>query len=171
MLTNYPVDRIDVNQSMNASLTCEFYGKPEPLIKWFKYHNGNPKEIEKFRGHKTIQFFIHKESPSEYECIADNSIPPIISKKIFLNIQYAPTVKLVNSKVFQNRGERVIFDVLVHSNPKAKIEWFKNKTKLVESNKYIFEELDNNLVRLYINVIFFLFNLLIFSMIQFFFLI
>lgn len=45
MLTNYPVDRIDVNQNTNASLTCEFYGKPEPLVKWFKYHNGNPKEI------------------------------------------------------------------------------------------------------------------------------
>lgn len=87
LLTNYPVDKIDVSQNSNTSLTCEFYGKPEPLIKWFKYHNAVPKEIEKFRGHKTINLYIHKESPSEYECVADNSIPPIISKKIFLNIQ------------------------------------------------------------------------------------
>ena len=47
LLTNYPVDRIDVNQSSNASITCEFYGKPEPLIKWYKYSNGVQKEIGK----------------------------------------------------------------------------------------------------------------------------
>ena len=45
LLTQYPVDRIDVNQSSNASITCEFYGKPEPLIKWYKYNNGVAKEI------------------------------------------------------------------------------------------------------------------------------
>lgn len=45
LLTNYPVDRIDVNQSMSAIIECEFYGKPEPLVKWYKYHDGNPKEM------------------------------------------------------------------------------------------------------------------------------
>ncbi len=108
LLTQYPVDRLDVNQTMNASITCEFYGKPEPLVKWYKYHNSIPKEIgklsriiscklnvhvlffiykEKFRGFKTINLYIHKDSPSEFECVADNSIPPTVSKKIFLNIQ------------------------------------------------------------------------------------
>lgn len=42
---------------------------------------------EKFRGSKTISFYIHKDSSSEYECVADNSIPPTVSKKIYLNIQ------------------------------------------------------------------------------------
>lgn len=45
LLTQYPVDRIDVNQSTNASITCEFYGKPDPLIKWYKYTNGIQKEM------------------------------------------------------------------------------------------------------------------------------
>lgn len=46
-MTQYPVDRIDVNQSTNFSIQCEFYGKPEPLVKWYKYSNGNQKEIGK----------------------------------------------------------------------------------------------------------------------------
>ena len=87
LLTQYPVDRIDVNQSSNASLTCEVYGKPEPTVKWYKYQNGQAKEIDKYRGLKTLNIHIHKDSPSEFECVADNSIPPTISKKIFLNIQ------------------------------------------------------------------------------------
>jgi hypothetical protein len=33
LLTNYPSDRINVNESMNANIECEFYGKPEPIIK------------------------------------------------------------------------------------------------------------------------------------------
>ena len=45
LLTQYPVDRIDVNQTTNASITCEFYGKPDPLVKWYKYNNGVQKEI------------------------------------------------------------------------------------------------------------------------------
>lgn len=95
LLTQYPVDRIDVNQSSNASITCEFYGKPQPLVKWFKYQNGQQKEIEKYRGFKTIDIFINPDSPNEYECVADNSIPPIISKKIYLNIQCKPII-LIN---------------------------------------------------------------------------
>ena len=87
LLTQYPLDRIDVNQTMNASITCEFYGKPEPLVKWYKYQRGNQKEMEKYRGQKTINLFIHKDSANVYECVADNSIPPTISKKIYLNIQ------------------------------------------------------------------------------------
>lgn len=47
LLTNYPVDRIDVNQSMSAIIECEFYGKPEPLVKWYKYKDGNQKEMGK----------------------------------------------------------------------------------------------------------------------------
>ena len=87
LLTQYPLDRIDVNQTMNASIKCEFYGKPEPLIKWYKYQRGSQKEMEKYRGQSTINLFIHKDSASVYECVADNSIPPTISKKIYLNIQ------------------------------------------------------------------------------------
>lgn len=87
LLTQYPVDRIDVNHSSNFSISCEFYGKPEPLVKWYKYNHGTQKEMEKFRGMKTIYMSIHKDSASEYECVADNSIPPTVSKKIFLNIQ------------------------------------------------------------------------------------
>jgi hypothetical protein len=88
LLTKYPIDRIDVNQTMNATLTCDFYGKPEPLIKWFKKNKaGQEKEIEKYRGLKTISPYIHKDTANEYECVADNSIPPTVSKKIILNIQ------------------------------------------------------------------------------------
>lgn len=43
--------------------------------------------LEKFRGTKTINIHVNKDSASEYECVADNSIPPTVSKKIFLNIQ------------------------------------------------------------------------------------
>lgn len=87
LLTNYPVDRLNVNQSMKATVECEFYGKPEPLVKWFKYVNGSQREIEMYRGHKTIELFIEKNTPNELECVADNAIPPTVSKKIYLNIQ------------------------------------------------------------------------------------
>jgi hypothetical protein len=131
---------------------------------------------EKFRGSKTISFYIHKDSSSEYECVADNSIPPTVSKKIYLNIQCnfwqfitlfilmklikmfeiwtdAPQIKFLNSKVFQKKGERVIFDCNVNSNPLSKIYWYKNQTRIYESYKFNFENLDDSYHRLYINVI------------------
>jgi hypothetical protein len=49
LLTNYPVDRIDVNRSAKARIECEFYGKPEPLIKWYRREGGNQKEIGTFK--------------------------------------------------------------------------------------------------------------------------
>lgn len=47
LMTQYPLEKIDVNHSSHFSLTCEFYGKPEPLIKWYKYQHGVQKEMSK----------------------------------------------------------------------------------------------------------------------------
>jgi len=152
LLTNYPVDRIDVNQSMKATVECEFYGKPEPLVKWFKYVNGSQREIEMYRGHKTIELFVEANTPSELECVADNSIPPTVSKKIYLNIQQPPQAQFMNNKVYQALGETVIFDCNVKSNPVANIYWFKNNSRIYESKKYRFEVLENNFYRLFVHV-------------------
>ena len=56
-------------------------------------------KLEKFRGSKTINLYIHKDSPSEFECVADNSIPPTVSKKIYLNIQRKFSPKLIISSL------------------------------------------------------------------------
>ncbi len=91
-------DRVDVNASSNASLTCEFTGKPEPQIKWFKHVHGVAKEIEKSRGSPTLHLHVHsKDAPSEFECVADNAVPPTVSKKIFLNIQCKPWAHAPNA--------------------------------------------------------------------------
>lgn len=76
---------------------------------------------------------------------------------MYLNFKFkdSPQIKFLNNKVFQKKGERVIFDCKVNSNPKAKIYWFKNSTRIYESSKYVFENLDDSYYRLYINVNFF----------------
>lgn len=68
------------------------------------------------------------------------------------NMIDSPQIKFLNSKVFQKRGERVIFDCIVNANPKAKIYWFKNQTRIYESKKYNFETIEETNHRLYINV-------------------
>ncbi|RNA20098.1 limbic system-associated membrane isoform X1 [Brachionus plicatilis] len=142
LMTQYPLERIDVNHSSHFTLTCEFYGKPEPLIKWYKYHNGVQKEMEKFRGMNKIDLMIHKDSPNEFECVADNSIPPTVNP---------PMITFLNGKLFQKLSEQVILDCRISSNPKSEISWFRGETKIVNSNKFIIENLDHSNSRLYIN--------------------
>ncbi len=65
----------------------------------------------------------------------------------------SPQIKFLNSKVFQKKGERVIFDCIVNANPKAKIYWYKNQTRIYESKKYNFEVIEEINHRLYINTL------------------
>jgi hypothetical protein len=34
-----------------------------------------------------ITLLISRDSTNEYECVADNDVPPTVSKKIFLNVR------------------------------------------------------------------------------------
>lgn len=77
---------------------------------------------------------------------------PKIMLFLFLFLKDAPQIKFLNSKVFQKKGERVIFDCNVNSNPLSKIYWYKNQTRIYESHKFNFENLDDSYHRLYINV-------------------
>ena len=66
----------------------------------------------------------------------------------------------MNSKVFQRKHERVIFDCNVNSNPPSAVHWYKNRARIaieqaMDSNaggKYAIESLSDSFHRLYINV-------------------
>lgn len=61
-------------------------------------------------------------------------------------------ITFLNGKLFQKLSEQVILDCKISSNPKSEISWFRGETKIVNSNKFIIENLDHSNSRLYINV-------------------
>lgn len=64
------------------------YGKPKPSINWYTIINRTTSiELIDFKNKTRINLTIDYNSTNEYECVADNGIQPVISKKIYLNIK------------------------------------------------------------------------------------
>jgi hypothetical protein len=81
-------NKINVNENTNITLKCDVYGKPKPTIYWYMILNKTKLiELINFKNQTNIDLLINYNSTNEYECVADNGIQPILSKKIYLNIK------------------------------------------------------------------------------------
>lgn len=78
------------------SLECNADGYPIPVIKWrredgrkIKIMNktGRMKKVDRYIGSKLTIHDVQTEDMGSYLCMADNGVPPIVSKRIFLYVQ------------------------------------------------------------------------------------
>ena len=79
-----------------VSLECNADGYPRPVIKWRREKgekikilgkNGRMKKVDRFIGSKLTIHDVETADMGSYLCMADNGVPPIVSKRIFLYVQ------------------------------------------------------------------------------------
>ena len=79
-----------------VSLECNADGYPRPVIKWRREKgekikilgkNGRMKKVDRFIGSKLTIHDVETKDMGSYLCMADNGVPPIVSKRIFLYVQ------------------------------------------------------------------------------------
>ena len=54
-------------------------------------HSGRTAKVDHFTGPNLTIHNVHTDDMGSYLCIADNGVPPIVSKRIFLYVQCKPT--------------------------------------------------------------------------------
>ena len=89
----------DVEAKLGASvkIKCNADGYPTPTIKWMREDGnlikikdsstGRTLKLEKFIGPTLVIHNVDTEDMGSYLCIADNGVPPIVSKRIFVYVQ------------------------------------------------------------------------------------
>nr|XP_040572548.1 lachesin-like [Lepeophtheirus salmonis] len=124
---------ITVTENQNTTLNCRATGTPEPTIMWrredgesFTIRDGRMKKrLDRFFGERLLLQRIRRKDMGVFMCIAQNSVPPAVSVRVFLNVNFAPSVKVENQLVGCPLGESIEIQCLIEAYPNAVNYWMK----------------------------------------------
>ncbi|XP_017759432.1 PREDICTED: neurotrimin-like isoform X2 [Eufriesea mexicana] len=137
-----------VREGLNVILTCKASGYPEPYIMWRREdgkdisYNG---ETVNFVAGETLHIVkISRLHMGTYLCIASNDVPPPVSQRISLHVQFPPMLSIPNQLEAAYIGQDVTLECHTEAFPTS-INYWKTKHGgvIVSGNKYEAVSTDN----------------------------
>ncbi|GIX84241.1 protein CEPU-1 [Caerostris darwini] len=120
----------DVREGSDVSLRCDASGSPSPHIKWRREDEKDItiglKKVPTVEGQFLNITKTSRLHMSAYLCIASNGIPPAVSKRIMLNVNFAPMIWIPNQLVGAAVGADVSLDCNLESHPKSVTYWTRD---------------------------------------------
>ncbi|XP_050720024.1 basement membrane-specific heparan sulfate proteoglycan core protein-like [Eriocheir sinensis] len=140
-----------VNEGDSVTLRCVAEGYPKPEIKWKREDNrritlktstrDTAKEVESVPGNNLTLDRVSRKQMGAYLCIASNGVPPSVSKRIIVNVNFSPVVKSDNQLIGSPIGTDVEIECHVEAYPKAVNYWEReNGEMLLDGRKYKLDE-------------------------------
>ncbi|XP_041367935.1 lachesin-like isoform X2 [Gigantopelta aegis] len=159
ILNHQAPSNIVVREGDTVTLACNVTGIPMPTVKWLRYtlkHNRGKTEVQFCKGTNKIGmngevlliYNISRHCGDAYECVADNGVPPSVSRLIVVSVEFPPSVNLPNKRIGQVWGKETILECRVTAFPQEITVWTRNRTALANTVKYrieIYDEGDNTL--------------------------
>ncbi|XP_076254300.1 lachesin-like isoform X2 [Rhynchophorus ferrugineus] len=141
---------MSVVEGENATLWCRATGHPTPRIVW-KREDGQPIVIRKgpreyaraeaYNGTNLNFWRLDRRQMGAYLCIASNDVPPAVSKRIALNVNFAPLIKVPNQLLGAPLNTDVQLECYVEAYPNTINFWIKNRGEmLLNGSKYTIRE-------------------------------
>lgn len=134
--------QVTVNEGDNIQLSCEAFGLPKPNYLWRRSGRKSSILLD-VRANLRLTAFPAAQLPlagvdriqaGAYECVASNGIPPEAIKKVNLDVNYVPTIRLYPGPsiyVVTNFGSSLQFECIVEANPAAISYWMLGSTMLM----------------------------------------
>lgn len=148
---------LSVSEGDNATLNCRTTGRPKPRVSW-RREDGEPifirtssaggSTFEKYESYNGSHLQFHRVERRQmgvYLCIASNDVPPAVSKRVVLAVNFAPTVTVPNQLLGAPLGTEVTLKCYVEAFPNTINYWVKNRRgskdeMLLEGPKYSVRE-------------------------------
>ncbi|KAF7267513.1 hypothetical protein GWI33_019255 [Rhynchophorus ferrugineus] len=131
---------VAVRENQNVSLTCKAEGFPTPKIMW---RRGDSQEItvrrkkmSVYEGEHLNLTRISRTEMGVYLCIATNGVPPSVSKRVVLDVEFPPMIWVPNQLVGAPAGTDVTLDCHTEAHPKAISYWVRDNVMLLPTKKY-----------------------------------
>ncbi|KAI5640530.1 immunoglobulin i-set domain-containing protein [Phthorimaea operculella] len=134
-----------VREGANVTLTCRANGSPKPTIKWKRDDNS---KISISKGHTVNDWEgevlemarISRLDMGAYLCIASNGVPPTVSKRVKVSVDFPPMLwiphQLVGAPLYYN----VTLECFTEAHPTSLNYWTRDDGHMIhESAKYHME--------------------------------
>ncbi|KAF8797130.1 Lachesin like protein [Argiope bruennichi] len=149
----------DVREGSDVSLRCQASGSPNPQIKWRREDEKDitigVKKVPTVEGQFLNITKVSRLHMAAYLCIASNGIPPAVSKRIMLNVNFAPMIWIPNQLVGAAVGADVTLDCNLESHPKSVTYWTRDGGgfMIISNTKYNSLLLDTGIYKVQMRLI------------------
>ncbi|KAK4303120.1 hypothetical protein Pmani_024849 [Petrolisthes manimaculis] len=134
---------VSVQESHDVRLVCRATGVPKPTIRWTR-HEALPittaREL-KVDNEELVLKSVSRKDMGAYFCIARNKVPPSISKRIVLQVQFQPLITVPTQLVGAPVGTSVTLECKVAAFPNAVHFWRFKDQLLINSSRQETQEI------------------------------
>ncbi|GAB6026375.1 hypothetical protein CHUAL_012578 [Chamberlinius hualienensis] len=131
---------VKVREGSNVSLICKASGYPEPTMMWRREDNEpillSKKQVLTLDGEFLNVSKVSRNHMGAYLCIASNGVPPAISKRIMLDVEFSPIISIPNQLVGALPGSEVMLECSTEAFPKSINYWARGPGMIMTNNKY-----------------------------------
>ncbi|KAI8424401.1 hypothetical protein MSG28_002917, partial [Choristoneura fumiferana] len=112
-----------VREGASVSLTCAATGSPQPQIIWRREHSksitlSDGIQVSSLEGPVLNISRVSRQHAGAYLCIASNGVPPTVSKRILLTVEFPPVITIRNQLVGAALGSDLVLECDTEAYPK-----------------------------------------------------
>ncbi|CAG9784789.1 unnamed protein product [Diatraea saccharalis] len=140
---------VAVRENQNISLVCKADGFPNPKIMW-RREDGQAisvdrrKKVTVYEGDTLSLQRISRTEMGAYLCIATNAVPPSVSKRIIVDVEFSPMIWVPNQLVGAPSGTDVTVDCHTEAHPRAISYWVYDNVMVLPTKKYAITTEENS---------------------------
>ncbi|CAH2003722.1 unnamed protein product [Acanthoscelides obtectus] len=131
-----------VREGSNETLTCKATGFPTPSVKWKRDDNSKitinkTLQVNEWEGEKLELIKISRLDMGAYLCIASNGVPPTVSKRIKVSVDFPPMLWIPHQLVGAPLAYSVTLECFTEAHPSSLNYWTREDGQMIhESKKY-----------------------------------
>ncbi|XP_050440685.1 neurotrimin-like isoform X2 [Adelges cooleyi] len=146
-ILDYPTSTdMNVREGSNVSLRCAASGSPAPNITW-RREGGEQIQMERGKQVHNVDgpllnlTRVSRVHMGAYLCIASNGVPPSVSKRIMLVVNFPPMIWIKNQLIGAAVGQSLTLECLSEAYPKSINYWTREAGEIIaHGEKYETEE-------------------------------
>ncbi|XP_026465262.1 protein CEPU-1-like [Ctenocephalides felis] len=131
-----------VREGANVSLACRATGSPQPTVRWKRDDNtkisiNKTLQVMEWEGPTLELTRISRLDMGAYLCIASNGVPPTVSKRIKVSVDFPPMLWIPHQLVGAPLAYSVTLECFTEAHPTSLNYWTREDGHMIhESRKY-----------------------------------